>query len=103
MKTVEGFYVGESAEDNWKMLDNADSNHYFFHLSSFPSPYVIYPKDSITEKEIKKGAEVCLSHTKFRYLKNIYVDFTQVGNVKKGEIVGEILYRSNRKVRMVKI
>ena len=38
------YYIGRSAKENWKLLDDSQkiSHEYiWFHLDSFPSPYVI--------------------------------------------------------------
>ena len=91
--------------ENWKIFDEAKEEHLFFHLSSFPSCYVIlettfgYPSDDV----IKSAATVCLKNTKYRNLKNIKVDYTLCGNVSKGDEVGEIFYKSNKKVAQIKL
>ena len=38
------FYIGSNANENWKLLEdskNINDNYIWFHLNSFPSPYVI--------------------------------------------------------------
>ena len=38
------YYVGQTAKENWDLLDKAKSenqNFIWFHLNSFSSPYVI--------------------------------------------------------------
>ena len=38
------FHLGQSANENWNILDNAkntNEDYIWFHLDSFPSPYVI--------------------------------------------------------------
>ena len=96
--------IGENAKENWKLLDNSDKNHYFFHLSSFPSCYVILE----CEKKpllgiIKDVAKICKNNTKYRNLRNLKVDYCQCSNVIKGEKVGEVIFKSNRKVKQVKV
>lgn len=96
--------VGSNAHENWKLLENAEPHDYFFHLSSFPSCYVILEirnENSINDDIINQCCALCKENTKFRNLKNIKVDVTLVSNVKKGEKVGEVYYVSNRKVKKV--
>ena len=109
MKTyVRNGYVirlGKTAKENWKLLEGASSHHYFFHLSSFPSGYVILEHDfeEVPEKIIIECAEICKAGTKYRNLKNLKVDYCQCSNVMKGDVVGEVIFRSNRKVKVIGI
>ena len=97
--------IGENSSENWKMFDEAKEEHLFFHLSSFPSCYVILETSfgHVSEDIIKSAATVCLKNTKYRNLKNIKVDYTFCGNVNKGDKVGEIFYKSNKKVKQIKL
>uniref|UniRef100_A0A6C0EK80 NFACT RNA-binding domain-containing protein n=1 Tax=viral metagenome TaxID=1070528 RepID=A0A6C0EK80_9ZZZZ len=106
---VENFFctIGQSARENWLLLEQSSQTSIFFHLSSFPSCYVILQTeqkvDQIPEHVIRSCAEICKNNTKYRELKGIYVDYTPISNVKKGSVVGEIVYRKSRKVFRVKI
>lgn len=97
--------IGENAVENWKILDEADKEHIFFHLSSFPSCYVIlettfgYPSNEV----LSRAANICLKNTKYRNFKNIKVDYCFCENITKGEKVGEIFYKSNKKVKKIKL
>lgn len=100
--------VGENAQDNWNLLDQSEDNYIFFHLSSFSSCYVVletYYKNlnEVPIDIIKKAAELCKSKTKYKNMIDIKVDYTTVNNVKKGEVIGEIIYKSNKKVKCIKI
>ena len=96
--------IGENAKENWELLASAAESHYFLHLSSFPSCYVILECD---EKPllgvIKRAAEICKNSTKYRNLRNLKVDYCPCSNVIKGKKVGEAIFISNRKVKQVKI
>ena len=101
--------IGNNAEENWKLLDDASENHLFFHLTSFPSCYVILEiEEDINDffqliKILEHAALQCKLHTKYKNLKNIKVDYCQVYNVIKGEKVGEIYYKSNTKVKNIMV
>ena len=100
------YKIGQNAVENWEIFDNSKKSYLFFHLSSFPSCYVIleweeeyYPNLSV----IKEVAELCKNNTKYKNLRDIKVDFTQCDNIEKGGNVGEIIYKSNKKVNQIKI
>lgn len=96
--------VGESASENWYLFDNSKDTDYFFHLSSFPSCYVILEcENKVDKKMIHKAASLCKDNTKYKHLKDVKVDYCICGNVKKGNSVGVVVYRSNNKVLHVKI
>jgi len=105
MKIVDYKYIiGKNAQDNFKILESADDNYYFFHLTSFPSPFVILVcEDNPTNEEINKAAILCKDNSKYRNLKNLRVDYCQCSNVMKGDKIGEIFFKSIRKVKNVKI
>ena len=96
--------VGNNAKENWELLEQAEPNHLFFHLTSFPSCYVILQtEEKVGINIIETCSRVCLENTKYDSCKNVNVDYTKISNVKKGEKVGEIEYISNRKVEKIKI
>jgi predicted ribosome quality control (RQC) complex YloA/Tae2 family protein len=95
--------VGGNAKENWDILRQAKKGYTFFHLSSFPSCYVILQTEEDVDQDIlERCAQICLENTKYRHLKNVYVDCSKVENVKKGEKVGEIYYKKERDIRKVK-
>jgi hypothetical protein len=112
--------IGKNRKENWKILEDTQkeinkelkeettNNVFFFHLSSFPSCFVILKsKEKISDHPgieiIKKASLICLENTKYKNLNNIYVDYTNISNVKKTENVGEIEYISLRKVFKIKV
>jgi hypothetical protein len=98
------YKLGQSAEENWCLLDEAKDNNIFFHLSSFPSGYVILSYDGkLTTEILRIGAEICKKNTKYRNIRDLKVDFCYVDNLYKGEKVGEVYFKSNRKVQQIKI
>lgn len=99
-------FVGANAKENWKLLEESNPTDILFHLHSFPSCYVILKNDNneIPEMDIiKQTAIICRQNTKYKNLKDIKVDYTFCKNVEKGEVVGELVYKSNKKVLCVKI
>lgn len=96
--------VGQNAKENWSLLTNAKQKHIFFHLSSFPSCYVILQTDEkVNDDIIAQCARICLENTKYKNMCDVYVDYTPVSNTKKGDVVGEVVYKSMRKVSKIKL
>ena len=100
--------VGENAQDNWNLLDQSASNYVLFHLSSFSSCYLVLETSyniltDIPLDIIKKSAELCKNKTKYKNMTDIKVDYTFCNNIKKGDTIGEIIYKSNKKVKSIKI
>lgn len=105
MKIINELYIlGENKQDNWKLLELTKPNHYFFHLTSFPSPYVILTCEDIPSlNDIITGAQICKKHTKYRNFKNLRVDYCPCSNVTKGYKTGEAIFLSLRKVKNIKV
>eukprot|EP00913_Durusdinium_trenchii_P011834 g11116.t1 len=95
---LEGLRVGESrvvigqdAQDNWNILSAAKGKHWFFHLTDFPSCYVILECNDPTMEEKLECARLCRDNTKHKLSGAVKVDVTQCGNVKfdrKRDVVG---------------
>jgi predicted ribosome quality control (RQC) complex YloA/Tae2 family protein len=91
--------IGGNAKENWSILSNSNDNDLFFHLTSFSSCYVICETDNIPDiSTIKEIALICKQNTKYKNVPNIRVDYTECKNVMKGDVVGEVIYKSNKKV-----
>jgi predicted ribosome quality control (RQC) complex YloA/Tae2 family protein len=97
--------VGQNAEENWSLLKSSNKKDILFHLSKFPSCYVILRiEDQEPNLEvIEQVAKICLDNTKYKNLKNVYVDYTVLQNVRKGDYIGELEFISLRKVSKVRI
>tara|TARA_Y100000389_G_C17134431_1_gene351829 strand:+ start:237 stop:566 length:330 start_codon:yes stop_codon:yes gene_type:complete len=109
MKTVilEGtnnvLLIGESAIENWNIIDTSEPNWWWFHLKSFPSSHVVLKSDIICEKDIRSAAQYCKHSTKYRFLKDIKISYCQIKNIKKSTKIGSVTYISKRKVSDIKV
>ena len=61
--------IGQSAKDNWNLLDTSEPHFLFF---SYPSCFVIidFKDDEISSEIIKQCAFLCKNNTKYKNLKN---------------------------------
>jgi len=96
------YKIGKNSEENWDLL-SLDKEFMWFHLKSFPSCHVILENRNPTLNEIYIGANLCLLNTKYKNLKNIKINYTVLDNIKKGDKVGSIIYKSNKKVKTINI
>jgi predicted ribosome quality control (RQC) complex YloA/Tae2 family protein len=100
------FYVGKSAKENWLLLDNAkniNQNYLWFHLDSFPSPYVIIYIDPLDISNcllnecVQFAATLCKENSKYNYLKNIKIIYLPIKKLSKSTIIGEVIIEGKGK------
>ena len=101
------FYRGENAKDNFDLLDkfNDYPDYLWFHLNSFPSPYVIV---NITKFELlnnndkdlllKYACDLCKDNSKYKNLKNLKIIWTPIKNLKKTENIGEVIISGKKNI-----
>ncbi|CAE8616598.1 unnamed protein product [Polarella glacialis] len=94
--------VGGSADENWQLLDRCKKKHWFFHLTDFPSCYVVLECEKEPSREDKyRCAEVCVENSKQKRSKQVKVDATLCANVVKSDEVGECEYKNEKKVKVI--
>ncbi len=92
------FVVGKSAEENWKIISEADKDYYWVHADGVPSSHIIIEVDVPLTDELKYACELCRQQTK--KIKNSSVKFvaTQVKNIKFGSKPGEVYFKDDKKL-----
>ena len=96
--------LGENDKENWELFDKSQENNIFLHLSSFPSGYVILEYTNIFSIDmIYIAAKICKDHTKYRNVPNIKVDYCRCSNIIKGCVTGEVIFKSKRQIKQVKL
>jgi hypothetical protein len=96
--------IGGNSTENWTLLDESEGTDcYIFHLSHYPSPYVILTSKEgfFTSSQISHAASECKVNTKQKNMSNIKVDYSERSNVIKGNILGEMIWKSKRKTKIV--
>lgn len=86
--------IGKNAKHNWKLLSDSLPTDYIFHLSDYPSPYIMYSGE-LDKKKAKELARLCIEHSKYSRGK---VDYTTCNNVRKTQKIGEFKYKNMKKV-----
>jgi predicted ribosome quality control (RQC) complex YloA/Tae2 family protein len=97
------FVVGKSAEENWKIISEADKEYYWVHADNIPSAHVIIEIDMPLTEELNYACELCRLQTK--KIKDSSVKFvaTQVKNIKFGSKPGEVYFKDDSKVQTIKL
>ena len=99
--------IGETAKENWELFDKLrqeNSDYVWFHLNSFPSPYVIMKTTLIELNENDKrrddclvyAANLCKQYTRYRHLNDIKICYTTLKKLKRGKQVGEVIISGKR-------
>jgi len=97
------YRIGTSAKDNWDIIDNSEDEWLWFHLDDLPSPHVIINSSLKDLKKknnhlhlLKYAAILCKQNSKYKSEK-VDIIWTQVSNLKKTSITGEVNVRGNIK------
>ena len=115
MKTVEyqniKFYIGNNAIENWKLFDDTkiiNPDYFWFHLNSFPSPYVIMYasmkelKAAFNSLEINQilifASNLCKNNSKYKNFSNLKIIYTTLQKLSKSDTVGEVIIKGRKNI-----
>jgi len=92
------FVVGKSADENWKIILDADKEYYWIHASKIPSAHVIIEIDKPIDEEIIYACQLCKTQTK--KIKDTKIEYivTQVKNIKLGSKPGQVYFKDSSKI-----
>lgn len=84
--------IGQNAIENDDLIKIADQNDLWFHLDNLPSCHLILSsKSDITKNTIRYCAEQVKNNTKYRNLKKVRVNYTQIKNIKRTKTIGKVI------------
>jgi predicted ribosome quality control (RQC) complex YloA/Tae2 family protein len=101
------YKVGTNAQENHDIIDEADLDDLWFHISGCASCHVICKIPDIPEnvnnkktlqKIAKQGAVICKENSKYKSYKNVKIDYTKIKNVTKKEIPGSVIITNAKSV-----
>jgi predicted ribosome quality control (RQC) complex YloA/Tae2 family protein len=99
------FIIGSNAQDNHNIIDDADPEDIWFHISDRPSCHVIckIPTDVEINKKallkiVKQGAVVCKENSGYNKEKNVEIDYTFIKNVTKLDKPGAVTIINAKKI-----
>jgi len=98
------YKVGSNTQENHDIIDAAEPEDYWFHISGCASCHVICKiPENINDKKIlqkiaKQGAVICKANSKYKSYKNVQIDYTKIKNVTKKEIPGSVIITNFKSV-----
>tara|TARA_Y100000389_G_scaffold113691_3_gene110850 strand:- start:14308 stop:14664 length:357 start_codon:yes stop_codon:yes gene_type:complete len=105
------FIIGTNAKENWQIFDNfknINQDYIWFHLNSFPSPYVIMnsTKNNLEEyyskNEIKDileyGAKLCKEYSKYKFLNDLKILYMPLKKLEKTNKIGEVIITGKKNI-----
>jgi predicted ribosome quality control (RQC) complex YloA/Tae2 family protein len=96
-------FLGENKEENWNLLETSNENDFFVHLNSFPSGHVKIETEMFNQEIIRHAGEICKQNSKYKILKNLKICYCKYSNVFKGKKMGEVVFKSNRQIKTIKL
>jgi predicted ribosome quality control (RQC) complex YloA/Tae2 family protein len=97
------FVVGKSAEENWKIILEADKEYYWIHAVNIPSSHVIIEIDEPIEEEFVYACKLCKEQTKKIKETPIKYITTQIKNIKLGSKPGMVYFKDVNKCKYILI
>lgn len=94
--------IGQNAQDNWNIIDQANKHDMWFHLEGKPSCHVILQlpshKSVVNKKTLNYCANICKANSKFSNHKNIEVIYTEIKYITKGDDVGSVHTKKTKSI-----
>ena len=97
LKNTIEYSVGESAEENFEIIDNSTPEDMWFHAQGCSSCHVIakIAGMELTKKQLRQivtqGAVLCKQYSRYANMSNLVIIYTRLKNIKKTEVVGRVL------------
>jgi predicted ribosome quality control (RQC) complex YloA/Tae2 family protein len=89
------FIIGQSAQENWKIILQADRDYYWLHADKIPSSHIIICTDKPIHDDYIYASSLCKEQTKIN--KPITYISTPINNIKLGSKPGEVYFRDASK------
>lgn len=87
-------FIGQSAKENWEIIERANQYDIWFHLNAAPSCHVVLKlpssKSTVSKRTLDYCAMLCKENSKFASFKDVKVMYTVIKNVTKGDAIGSV-------------
>lgn len=98
------YWVGTSAQNNWDIITQSKQNDLWFHLHGKASAHVILKTNKeikdIPKKVLYHCAQECKNNSKFKNFKSLKVIYTEIKNVKKGTVIGQVCTKKEKYIQV---
>jgi predicted ribosome quality control (RQC) complex YloA/Tae2 family protein len=96
--------IGESAQENWELIDSSAQNDIWFHVDGISSCHIVLEignrKKTPHKSVVNQCASLCKDRSKAANMKSVKVIYTEIKNVKKADNPGSV-YTKNTKTTKV--
>jgi|AntRauTorckE6833_2_1112554.scaffolds.fasta_scaffold22024_2 predicted ribosome quality control (RQC) complex YloA/Tae2 family protein len=96
--------IGQNAVENDFIINQGKQTDIWFHLANLPSCHIIISCDKkypITKQMINYCALLVKEHTKYKNIKKVSVNYTELKNVKRTEIPGKVIIKGKMKTIVI--
>lgn len=95
-------FIGENKYDNWEIIEKSSEQSVWFHVEGMPSSHIILQTQEtireIPKQVITRCACLCKAHSSAKSLKKCKIIYTQIKNVTKTDIVGQVTTTNTKKI-----
>ena len=96
--------LGKDRSDNVRLLkDFGHTDYTFMHLKSYPSSHVVIMSNCPSDDTLEFAAHACKQQSKYKHLRGLKAIYTAYSNVRKTDVPGTVVFKSNRKVKDIAI
>ena len=89
------YRLGKNAIENFKLIDDADPEDWWFHLDGFPSGHCVIDSSVLTVQMKIYAGTLVKDYSKQRNNKNVKIVFTQIKNVVKTKVIGTVILKKS--------
>ena len=97
------FKLGKNAKQNFELIDLASDNYWWFHIDCMPSGHCIVETDILDREMIIFASNLVKEHSKSKDSKNVKIIYTQIKNIKKTKILGQVIIQNNKITKSITI
>lgn len=84
------YILGQNAIENHQIIDDADKNDWWFHLTDFPSGHCIVETDNLDKEDIIYASQLVKENSKYKNINKVSVSYLQIKDIKKTKNPGEV-------------
>jgi len=90
------YRLGKNAIENFKLIDDAielNDNYWWFHIDDYPSGHCLIYTENIEKYMLLYAGKLVKENSKQRNNKKVKIVYTQIKNIKKTKIIGQVLIK----------
>ena len=85
------YKLGQNAQENFDLIDETlNKDYWWVHLNDYPSGHCIIESNKINNQMINVAGRLIKLNSKYDNMKTLKLIYTQVKNIKKTDILGQV-------------